>query len=122
VIRNTLILKKNTPLPCDVTQTFYTMAEGQTELQVTVTQGEDEDPDYVNRIATEVFELPPARAANRPIQVRYSYDVNQRMHCTFLDEESGRTLEVEFCVSENGKLKKTAVENKVEEMSAFKVQ
>lgn len=122
VIRNILILKKNTPLPCDVTETFYTMSEGQTELQVTVTQGEDEDPEYVNRIATENFELPPARAANRPIQVRYSYDVNQRMHCTFLDEESGRSLEVEFCVGENGKLKKTAVENKAQELVAFKVQ
>ena len=122
VIRNTFILKKNTPLPCEATSTFYTMAEGQTELQVTVTQGEDEDPQYVNRIATETFELPPNRAANRPIHVRYSYDVNQRMHCTFLDEDSGRTLEVEFCAGQNGKLKKTAVESKVEELSAFKVQ
>jgi molecular chaperone DnaK len=121
-IRNTIILKKNTPLPCDSTQKFYTMSEGQTELQVTVTQGEDEDPQFVNRIATETFELPPNRPANRPIQVRYSYDVNQRMHCTFMDEDSGRSLEVEFCVGESGKLKKANVEHDAEEMSAFKVQ
>jgi molecular chaperone DnaK len=121
-IRNTIILKKNTPLPCDSTQKFYTMSEGQTELQVTVTQGEDEDPQFVNRIATETFELPPNRPANRPIQVRYSYDVNQRMHCTFMDEDSGRSLEVEFCVCESGKLKKANVEHDAEEMSAFKVQ
>lgn len=121
-IRNTIILKKNTPLPCDSTQKFYTMSEGQTELQVTVTQGEDEDPQFVSRIATETFELPPNRPANRPIQVRYSYDVNQRMHCTFMDEDSGRSLEVEFCVGESGKLKKANVEHDAEEMSAFKVQ
>ena len=121
-IRNTIILKKNTPLPCDVTQTFYTMSEGQTELQVTVTQGEDEDPEYVNRIATENFELPPGRSANRPIQVRYSYDVNQRMHCSFMDEDSGRTLEVEFCVGDNGGLKKAAVDKAAAELSGFKVQ
>jgi molecular chaperone DnaK len=122
VVRNTLILKKNTPLPCDATQTFYTMSEGQTELQVTVTQGEDEDPEYVNRIATENFELPPNRPANRPIHVRYSYDVNQRMHCTFLDEDSGRSLEVEFCAGDNGRLKKTAVEKNAQELNAYKVQ
>lgn len=122
IVRNTIILKKNTPLPCESTQTFYTMAEGQTELQVTVTQGEDESPEYVNRIATETFELPPHRPANRPIQVRYSYDVNQRMHCTFLDEDSGRALDVEFCVGDGGGLQKTNVEKNAEEMNAFKVQ
>ena len=98
------------------------MSEGQTELQVTVTQGEDEDPEYVNRIATETFELPPNRPANRPIQVRYSYDVNQRMHCSFMDEDSGRSLEVEFCVGETGNVKKANVERNAEELSAFKVQ
>lgn len=122
VIRNSIILEKNTPLPCEATQTFYTMSEGQTELQVSITQGEDEDPDYVNKIATEVFELPADRPANQPIHVRYSYDVNQRMHCRFLDEESGRTIEVEFCAAENGGLKKTAVDQAVSEMSEFKVQ
>lgn len=122
VIRNSIILKKNTPLPCEATQTFYTMSEGQTELQVSITQGEDEDPDYVNKITTEIFELPPGRSANQAIHVRYSYDVNQRMHCRFLDEESGRTLDVEFCAGENGKLKKTAVEQTAREMSGFKVQ
>ena len=122
VIRNSVILKKNTALPCEETQTFYTMSEGQTELQVSITQGEDEDPDYVNKIATEIFELPPDRQANQPIHVQYSYDVNQRMHCKFLDEESGRTLEVEFCTADNGGLKKSAVEQTAQEMSEFKVQ
>lgn len=122
VIRNVIILKKNTPLPCEETQTFYTMSDGQTELQVSITQGEDDDPDYVNKIATEVFELPGARPANQAIHVRYSYDVNQRMHCSFLDAESGRTLEVDFCTAENGSLKKTKAEQAAEQMDAFKVQ
>ncbi len=122
VIRNSIILKKNTPLPCESTQTFYTMANGQTQLQVTITQGEDEDPDFVNKIATEIFELPPNRPANRPIHVRYSYDVNQRMHCRFLDEESGRALDVEFCAAGNGQMNRTGIEQSAEELSAFKVQ
>ena len=122
VIRNTIILKKNTPLPCEAPQTFYTMAESQTELQVIITQGEDEDPDFVNRIATELFELPPDRPANRPIRVQYSYDVNQRMHCTFLDEDSGRTLEVEFCTGEKGRMKRADVKRTAEELGSYKVQ
>ena len=122
IIRNTIILKKNTPLPCEEMQTFYTMSEGQTELQVTITQGEDEDPQYVNQIGQEVFELPPNRSANQPIHVRYSYDTNQRMHCRFLDGESGRTLEVEFCPSDGGQLKKASAQEAAKELSGFKVQ
>ena len=122
VIRNSIILQKNTPLPCDATQTFYTMTDGQTELQVSITQGEDEDPDFVNKIATEIFELPPDRPANRPIHVQYSYDANQRMHCRFLDEESGRTLEVEFCVGDNGQMTQTEINRIAEELDSVKVQ
>ena len=122
VIENSIILHKNTPLPCEETQTFYTMVDGQTQLQVTITQGEDKDPDYVNKIATEVFELPAGRPANQPIKVTYSYDVNQRMHCRFEDEESGRVLEVDFCVGENGELSEKNVNQKAEELQSFKVE
>ena len=122
VIRNSIILQKNTPLPCEETQTFYTMADGQTELQVSITQGEDEDPDFVNKIATEVFELPANRPANQPIHVQYSYDANQRMHCRFIDEQSGRTLEVEFCAGQGGQMTQTEIEKVAEELDSVKVQ
>ena len=101
VIQNKILLKKNTPLPCEATQTFYTVSEGQKRVEVTITQGEDTDPAYVNKIATHSFELPPDRAAERPIQVTYSYDLNQRMHCKFEDVESGRVLELDFSLDED---------------------
>ena len=65
-----------------------------------MTQGEDANPLYVNRIGTRHFELPPGRAAEQPIQVTYQYDLNQRMHCTFEDKESGRVLEVDFSMND----------------------
>jgi len=102
VIQNRIILKKNTPLPCEDTQTFYTVRDGQTEIEVAVTQGEDPDPRYVNRIATYRFELPPDRPAGRPVKVAYRYDVNQRMHCRFEDAESGRVLEVDLSLDSRG--------------------
>jgi len=101
VVQNRIILKKNTPLPCEVSQTFYTVSQGQKRVEVTITQGEDADPAYVNRIATHSLELPPDRPAERPIEVTYSYDLNQRMHCAFKDVESGRLLELDFALDEN---------------------
>ncbi len=122
VIQNRIILKKNTPLPCDISQTFYTVSEGQKRVEVTITQGEDTDPAYVNRIATHSLDLPPDRPAERPIQVTYSYDLNQRMHCAFQDVESGRLLELDFSLDENGGIADNADEKATAQLEPFKVQ
>ena len=122
IIENSIILKKNTPLPCQETQQFYTIVDGQTEIEVTITQGEDKDPDYVNRIATEVLKLPENRAANRPITVTYSYDLNQRMHCTFEDTDSGTVLEVDFSLADDGLMSKENVSAKANKLQSFNVE
>jgi len=104
VVENRIILKKNTPLPCEASHTFYTVSEGQTQLEVSITQGEDTAVEYVNKIATHKLELPPDRPAQCPIKVTYSYDVNQRMHCKFQDVDSGRALEVDISLDQDGKM------------------
>ena len=122
VIQNHIILKKNTPLPCEATQMFYTMSEGQTKLEVAVTQGEDTAVEYVNKIATHRFKLPPNRPAECPIKVTYRYDVNQRMHCEFEDLESGKVLEVEFCLDQKGEMSRGSVRKKAKQLKALKVK
>lgn len=122
VIQNRIILKKNTPLPCEISQTFYTVSEGQKRVEVTITQGEDADPAYVNRIATHSLELPPDRPAERPIKVTYSYDLNQRMHCAFQDMESGRLLELDFSLDENRDGQNASPEKATAHLEPFKVQ
>lgn len=101
---------------------FYTMSEGQTEVEVNITQGEDTNVKYVNRIARHKFKLPPGRKARCPIKVSYSYDVNQRMHCKFEDMESDRVLEVEFCMDQNGEMSQHDVDQKARELEAVKVE
>lgn len=96
VVENRIILKKNTPLPCEASEVFYTVSEGQSAVEVTVTQGEDSMPEFVNKIATNKLDLPSDRKADCPIKVTYSYDVNQRMHCSFEDVESKKMLEVDL--------------------------
>lgn len=104
IVGNHIILKKNTPLPCEVSQTFYTMSQGQTELQVTVTQGEDLCIEYVNEIATHMIPLPAGREARCPIKVMYSYDLNQRMHCKFEDVKSGEVFEMDCDMDRDGQV------------------
>ena len=121
VIQNRIILNKNTPLPCEATQTFYTVSKGQTAVEVTITQGEDTEVEYVNKIATHKFELPKDRPAECPIKVTYSYDVNQRMHCKFEDIESGRTLEVALGINKHGQMLEETVEKEKKKLSSSKV-
>lgn len=121
LVRNYIILKKNTPLPCEGSQMFYTVSDGQAEVEVTITQGEDAAPEYVNKIATHKFQLPEGRPAGCPIKVTYKYDVNQRMHCKFEDLDSSRMLEVDFCLDQDGKLSQRDVRQKVEQLELFKV-
>jgi len=122
VIENRIILKKNTPLPCEESQVFYTVSEGQTAIEVTITQGEDSAPEYVNKIATRRFELPSERAADCPIKVTYSYDLNQRMHCRFEDVGSERVLEVDLALDKDGNLSECQTEEQKEQLEAFKVE
>ena len=121
VIENRIILTKNTPLPCDASQMFYTINEGQSEVEVTITQGEDTDPKFVNVIATHRLKLPPDRPAEQPIRVTYSYDLNQRMHCKFEDVQSGSALEVDLQQDPNGEICEDTVaeqDEQVESMNA----
>jgi len=122
IIQNRIILEKNTPLPCERTQMFYTVSEGQTEIEVTVTQGEDTAVEYVNKIATQKFKLPPGRPAECPIKVTYSYDLNQRMHCKFEDLDSGRVLEMDLRLDQNGEVSQSDVSERTEQLEAYKVK
>jgi molecular chaperone DnaK len=121
-IQNRIILNKNTPLPCESSQMFYTLSKGQKELEVTITQGEGTDVEYVNKIATHKLKLPPDRPAERPIKVTYSYDVNQRMHCKFEDVESGKAFEVDFSLDEKGKISETDKGKKGKRLELIKVK
>ncbi len=122
VIENRIILKKNMPLPCEASQTFYTVKENQSRIETTITQGEDTDPRYVNQIATQKFELPPDRPPDCPIKVTYGYDVNQRMHCKFEDIESGRVLEMDVNLDDQGNAAEGQIEVDVKQMESVKVE
>ena len=99
ILRNSVILKKNQPLPCSTTESYYTVHEGQTSVNCRVTQSAtlEVDPDFVRVIWDgELGPLPPGRPESMEIRVTYGYDANQVMHCVFEDVASGLKREVEL--------------------------
>ena len=95
-LANDIIIPKNTKIPKSVTKTYYTVNENQTKINILITQGEGSDLDLVNTLASRTMDLPGGRPANLPVEVTYTYDSNQRMHCVFLDVTSGEKMEIDI--------------------------
>ena len=88
---NSIILNKNTPIPCVEEKEYYTVSDSQTELLIQVTEGEDEDVEYVNIIGDALLKLKD-RPGGSPIQVRMGYDENSIVHVSVIDGVDGSNL------------------------------
>ena len=98
------MLAKNTPLPCSQTKTFYTMVDGQTEVECEIKQSlaEQGDPDFATTIWKGLLDnLPPNRPQGRPIDVTFSYDENGMMHCKYKDVESNKEMPVDLSIDKD---------------------
>lgn len=95
ILQNSIIIKKNTPIPCSKTETYYTMVEGQKQIRATVTQSSDETNDIalVTEIAEGIFELPPGLPPQAPIDITFSYDSDSVITAIFEHKESGKRLQ-----------------------------
>ncbi len=111
-VRNSVIIPKNTPIPCSCTQTYQTSEDNESVIEVDVTQGEDEDPKYVDVIGRLSLQVPPGRPAGCQVKVTYSYDENQRVRAHVHDEESGESKEVDIDYSGKGVLSDKQISKK----------
>ena len=100
-VANSVLIKKNTVIPCEKTHTYYTAVEGQTTVNCRLTESisEETDLDFVTEVQSVPLHLPPGRAANQPIEVTYRYDENQTMHCVYKDVETGKEVSITRKVS-----------------------
>jgi molecular chaperone DnaK len=93
-VQNSIVIAKNTPIPCSKTQVYTTSEPNERVIEVDITQGEDSDPRYVDVIGRITLEVPPNRPAGCEVAVTYSYDENQRVRAMVHDKDSGRSQEV----------------------------
>jgi molecular chaperone DnaK len=98
ITRNDVIIPRNSRIPVEVTKSFGTKPDMRMASCV-ITQGDDEDPEFVNRIAMTELELPPGRPEGLEIRVTYRFDANGLMDCEFEDVESGAKAQVQLDVS-----------------------
>ena len=102
VARNTVLIRKGERIPFSVTESFYTMHDGQRAVSCKVTESTapETDPRFVKIIWEGNLELPPDRPASQEIQVTFAYDENQIMKCSFLDVGTGRESRINLSMTD----------------------
>ena len=95
---NSILIEKNSKIPCSVTKSYSTAYENQTTVDCSVTECSDNETDlrFVKVRGGGHLDLPPGRPAGQEIEVTFSYDANQIMWCYFIDVETQKECKVEI--------------------------
>lgn len=120
--QNSIVIPKNTPIPCSMSQTYLTSEDNETLIEVEVTQGEDTDPKYVDIVGKISLEVPPNRPAGCEVTVTYSYDQNQRISAKIIDEDSGKSKEVDIEYAGEGVLSESEINRKSSYLKQVRIE
>jgi molecular chaperone HscC len=88
------IIQRNSTVPVSRTERFHPVHDGQRELRISVYQGES--PRVANNIKLGELsvDIPPRRAQDNPVDVRFTYDVNGLLHVEVTAIATGTRREI----------------------------
>jgi molecular chaperone DnaK len=96
-LMNTIIIPKNSPLPCKSSRTLYTKKHNQMKFKIDVLEGESSDPEACIRVGTcRITSLPPNLPKRSPIEIVYEYDGSGRIRVTARELKSGGEAHAEI--------------------------
>ena len=101
VVTNSIMIRKGNPIPCSVTESFYTMHDNQQAVgcEVTESTSPETDPRFVKLIWSGKLRLPEGRPAGQEIKVTFAYDENQVMKCSFIDSATGAQTAIDLSMA-----------------------
>ncbi|OGQ13085.1 MAG: hypothetical protein A2138_21970 [Deltaproteobacteria bacterium RBG_16_71_12] len=87
------VLRRNTALPAERAEEFYTHVDGQARIEVTVFQGEAARCSENTRVGSFFFALEPA-PAGCPVRVTFAYDLNGiiRVHVSQVGTDNAKSV------------------------------
>lgn len=99
---NSILIKKGEAIPCQISESYFTVADGQASIRCSITESKspETDPRFVKIIHEETLDLPPGRPKGQEIIVSYAYDENQIIHASFRDVASGNEAKIEIAASD----------------------
>jgi molecular chaperone DnaK len=98
----TKMIERNTTIPAKKSQVFSTAADGQTQVDVHVLQGEREMASYNKSLGNFVLDgIAPAPRGVPQIEVTFDIDANGIVHVTAKDMGTGREQKITITASTN---------------------
>lgn len=98
----TKIIERNTTIPTKKSQIFSTAADGQTQVEIHVLQGERELAQYNKTLGKFILDgIPPAPRGVPQIEVTFDIDANGIVHVTAKDLGTNREQKITITASSN---------------------
>jgi len=114
----TKLIQRNTTIPTKKSQVFSTAADGQTQVEIKVHQGEREmaaDNKLLGQFS--LIGIPPAPRGVPQIEVTFDIDANGIVHVSARDKGTGK--EQQIVIQSSGGLSKDEIENMVRNAEQF---
>lgn len=110
----TKLIERNTTIPTEKTQAFSTAADGQTQVEIHVLQGEREMAQYNKTLGRFALDgIAPAPRGVPKIEVKFDIDVNGIVHVSAKDLGTGR--EQKITIQSQTGMSKDDIEKAVQE-------
>jgi len=117
----TRLISRNTTIPTKKSQVFSTAADGQTQVEIKVHQGEREmasDNKLLGQFT--LVGIPPAPRGVPQIEVTFDIDANGIVHVSARDKGTGK--EQQIVIQSSGGLSKDEIENMVRNAETYAAQ
>lgn len=119
---NSIILPKNTPIPAEAERTFFTSVENQNRLDLTITEGDDYDLDFVKIIGESSIALPQCeRPKGSGLRIILSYDLDGLINLKIEDVVTGMLVD-EVEVQRDSNLTEAEIREKADKLEDLEIE
>lgn len=89
---NSIIIPKNSKIPCQASETFGTVRENQSSIKITVLQGDAKAPEDCVHLGEAYLENLPASEEGSPVEITFSRDSNAILNVTGVFVSTGQSV------------------------------
>lgn len=114
------IIERNTPIPVSHVERLYTVHDNQLKINIDIYQGENRRVEANIKLGNLQVEVPPGKAGEQSIDVRYTYDINGILEVEVTVVSSGEKSRV-VIEKNKGSMTKEEIEKRLEELKEIKI-